>query len=296
MKGGPMQKNPRKLLWVLALVGTLGSCAYQGTDITKSFPEFANGSNPSAYTWRKKDAYKLLFVGNSFTYYHNLPELVQDMGGAAGLTIACESVTKGKQTMTMTADPTDEMGAQLLSTIKATSDYTDVILQEHSTQPVTNFAAYREGLLAVRKEIGDYERHASYHLYGTWGYPGLATTLKTDIPGAEMALRKAFIRMAPYVLGDVSPVGEAFTYCYLNHPEINLYYADQHHPSFEGSYLAALVHLITITHVDVDAISFLGDGTTDDQGTEQSIDVATAATLKAVAKTITAPYLETIES
>lgn len=44
----------------------------------------------------------------------------------------------------------------------------------------------------------------------------------------------------------VSAVGPAFLDVYTNHPEINLYNADNSHPSVAGSYLAALCHYAAI--------------------------------------------------
>lgn len=45
----------------------------------------------------------------------------------------------------------------------------------------------------------------------------------------------------------IAPVGTAFAKCVKEHPEIDLYGKDLKHPSFEGSYLSALVIYATIT-------------------------------------------------
>lgn len=38
---------------------------------------------------------KLLFVGNSFTYYHDLPAMLEKLSCAAGYSIQTAAVTKG---------------------------------------------------------------------------------------------------------------------------------------------------------------------------------------------------------
>ena len=38
---------------------------------------------------------KLLFVGNSFTYYHDLPAMLEKLSCAAGYAIQTAAVTKG---------------------------------------------------------------------------------------------------------------------------------------------------------------------------------------------------------
>ena len=67
-------------------------------------------------------------------------------------------------------------------------------------------------------------------------------------------------------------VGKAFSEVYENHPEINLYAEDNKHPSYEGSYLSALVHIGKMFNCDVRSTSFNGE-----------LDENVANTLKEVA-------------
>ena len=70
-------------------------------------------------------------------------------------------------------------------------------------------------------------------------------------------------------------VGEAFSQVYENHKEINLYADDNKHPSYEGSYLSALVHIGTMFNCDVTSSAFNGE-----------LSEETANTLKAVASNV----------
>ena len=48
---------------------------------------------------------KLLFVGNSFTYYHDLPAMLEKLSCAAGYSIQTAAVTKGGWYLERYADP-----------------------------------------------------------------------------------------------------------------------------------------------------------------------------------------------
>ena len=54
-------------------------------------------------------------------------------------------------------------------------------------------------------------------------------------------------------------MGEAFTAVYNSHSEIGLYNADGRHPSYEGSYLAACVHVATILGCDPRTTTYTGN-------------------------------------
>ena len=88
----------------------------------------------------------------------------------------------------------------------------------------------------------------------------------------EGLIRDAYIRCAQENSLRVSHVGEAFTYVYENHKDINLYWKDDKHQSYAGAYLSACVHLATIFGVDVRSANFTGD-----------LDNKTATTLQEVA-------------
>lgn len=88
--------------------------------------------------------------------------------------------------------------------------------------------------------------------YMTWGrqngdagncasYPVIC-----DYDGMQGRLRESYLEMAQDNNAEVSPVGAAWKYIRDNYPAINLYSADESHPSAAGSYLAACVHYASI--------------------------------------------------
>ena len=85
-------------------------------------------------------------------------------------------------------------------------------------------------------------------MYMTWGRkngdPQWAPISTFD--GMNDRLRSAYLRMADSVQGSVSPVGSAWKYVRENYPSIELYNADESHPSVAGTYLAACTFYASI--------------------------------------------------
>ena len=57
---------------------------------------------------------------------------------------------------------------------------------------------------------------------------------------------------------NVNYVGRGFTTVYQTYPEINIYHTDNKHPSFAGTYLASLIHIMSITGIDVRDCTYVG--------------------------------------
>lgn len=204
----------------------------------------------------------VLFVGNSFTFYNDLPELFKEVANGAGALTVTDSVTNGSWTLKKFADEADAYGARVAQKL-AENDYDAVVLQEQSTTPIDSYDSFLQGATALADKINSSQDGCGIYLYATWGFPkGLGVTYQsgtyTTIPEMEAAIRSAYERVAKETGAKVSYVGEAFTYVYNNYPQINLYNDDGHHPSYAGSYLAACVHAATITGCDPRETSFIG--------------------------------------
>ena len=233
-------------------------------------------SDPSDEEKTTHKVNKILFVGNSFTYYNDIPELVAQIAAGANVTVTTQSVTQGSCTFTKWADATDPEGAKLAAALGAHSDYDAVVLQEHSTRPLTNYNAFLQGAKSLADEIAQTQKNCKIYLYSTWGYADAAETRGMTITQMEAQLRSAYQNAAKAIGAKVSPVGAAFSEVYLHHSSINLYYeADNKHPSYEGSFLSACVHVATILGVDPRKSTFNG-----------TLDETTATLLKSVAYTI----------
>ena len=71
-----------------------------------------------------------LFVGNSFTFYNDMPKIAESIAKDLGYDLTCDSVTVGSHTLEQYADVTDEYGKILDDKLKSSTVYNFVILQE----------------------------------------------------------------------------------------------------------------------------------------------------------------------
>ena len=229
------------------------------------FWHFRNDGTPTVW-----ESIKVLFIGNSFTYYNDMPTLFGQIASGAGELVEVDSIVHGSYTLEKYANPndvaapTDDVtmqgcGQMVDETLRSTDDYDVVILQEQSTRPVTNYASFLEAARTLKEKIDETQKDCEVYLYATWGFPAGLDSTYTTIPDLEAAIRQAYKNVASEIGAKVSNVGEAFTAVYNAHSEIGLYNADGRHPTYEGSYLAACVHAATILGCDPRTTTYIGN-------------------------------------
>lgn len=187
---------------------------------------------------------KILFIGNSYTYYNDMPTLFSRLCGCNGKQAQVFSVTKGGRRLHENLDSSDETTRQLEAVV-AQNKMDVYVLQEHSTLPLLDFQRFSANVTGLMEKLGP----ARYVLYQTWGRKtGSAFLEEQKLSTRTMALRlqDAYRKVAETAGADRAPVGLFFLQVSENHPEIELYDPDLTHPSYEGSCLAALVHYRTI--------------------------------------------------
>ncbi len=222
------------------------------------------------------DELKVLFIGNSFTFYNDLPSLFASVANSVGANVTVDSVTASSYNLSSFADETDTYGKQVAEKL-ASNQYDVIILQEQSTRPINNYNLFLQGATTLKEKIDSTQADCDIYLYQTWGYPDAVTGSGNfaDISTMEAALRTAYENCVSAIGATVVYVGEAFTYVYNNYTSINLYNEDNSHPSYEGSYLAACVFAATITGCDPMSITYIG-----------SLEQSVAEILQAVAYTV----------
>lgn len=272
----------------------LFGCAYHPTNINRSFTlspgqggSLSSTTSYAPYSYQERSTRKFLFIGNSFTYYNDLPSLMVTLGEECGLTLSATMFAVGSQELVQSANINNALGAQIRAEIEAHHDYTDIVFQEQSTLPLDAATLFKQGARALRELITPLEPEASFHFYATWGYEALAAAHSVSIPECEQSLRSSIETTAQSLGMDVAEVGKAFSYVYANHSTINLYNtSDKKHPSFAGTYLSALVQLGTYTHADLTKITYHGkEGTSNEYG-ETFIPEVDAGVLRDVAQKV----------
>lgn len=189
---------------------------------------------------------RVLFIGNSYTYFNEIWEHFAAMAREAGYRATVDHVTKGGYTLAQMNDPENEYGAQVAQKLQKDA-YDVVFLQEQSHTPVSNQEAFFAASKALCEKIRAIGARPIF--YQTWGRKKGHEVLEKfgwTPEGMSRALAESYRAIGEETQATVSPVGDAFLDVYTNHPEIELYHTDKTHPSPAGTYLAALCHFATL--------------------------------------------------
>jgi len=188
----------------------------------------------------------ILFIGNSYTFYNNMPELFQKLALENSKIVSVQSVTKGGRKLISYKDGEDPITLQLNEALDGNT-YDVCFIQEQSVLPASDFELFMEGVEFVVKMLEN--KANSLILYATWGRKEGSEKLKEFHWTSEQMtslLSAAYQKAADKIGADISPVGIHFQFVTKNYPEIDLYNTDLSHPSYSGSCLAALTHYATV--------------------------------------------------
>lgn len=78
---------------------------------------------------------RVAFVGNSYTFFNDMPGMFAKLSGSAGIDVAQESVTKGGSSIHGHADQSSKLGKQTLQLLQDASGWDFVVLQDESQTP-----------------------------------------------------------------------------------------------------------------------------------------------------------------
>jgi len=194
----------------------------------------------------------VLFLGNSYTYVNNLPQLLYDLALANNDTLFFDSNTPGGYTL-------QNHAANATSIAKINAQKWDHVIlqtqsQEPSIDPLQVAALTTPYVMKLDSIIKQNDSCTLTTLYETWGRKyGDATNCGTYPPvctyaGMQDRLKRSYKLFADTTGGILSPVGEAFRLSRQLDSSINLYQSDYSHPSLEGSFLAACVFYEVLFH------------------------------------------------
>lgn len=199
---------------------------------------------------QQRDSLRVLWVGNSFTYCNDMPEMVRQIA----------STQKKKLSMTRFLKGGERFSGHLknpkLLDALASGGWDYVILQEQSTAPALATAEVtREVYPAAHKldslvHVGSPD--AKVVFYMTWGHKYgnrehiAAYPLANGYEGMQERLKTSYLEMTYDNDARCAPVGMAWRRVRHEHPEWVLYRPDCYHPAVAGSYLAANVIFTTL--------------------------------------------------
>lgn len=209
-------------------------------------------------------AARVLFVGNSYTHYNDMPAMVEQLAGSVGRKIDVGMRAPGGwwwRDHSASSETTDAI---------ADGDWDYVVLQEQSMAPADRDLARRvsfpAGQLLSRTVVGN---GGDVVLFLTWGHRNGSSELGHGSYSAmQIDVADSYVAFADSLLADVAPVGMAWWISLAERPDIDLYQPDGSHPGTAGSYLAAAV--IAGTILDVDPVTF-DDPVGLDEGTAEAL-------------------------
>lgn len=188
----------------------------------------------------------ILFIGNSFTFVNDLPKMLEMLAADAGEELSTASVLRGGAYLHQFADPKNELGQRLAETYP-TKNWDFIVLQDQSFNPANQPDDFLDSAKTLCEQM---DCGAKFLFYSTWAYRDQTEKLaKTGMTYSEMltALTASYQKAADLYHGIRVPVGNAFALSTAEYPEIDLYTADDYHPSPCGTYLAACLFYRAIT-------------------------------------------------
>jgi hypothetical protein len=202
-----------------------------------------------------------LFIGNSYTFFNNLPQLLEQLALANGDSLIFDSYTPGGYTFNAHFND-----ANCIAKINS-KDWDFVILQAQSQEPAFSPAQVNAQTLpyAIKLDSLIKSNHpcSKTVFFETWGrkfgdasncaaYPPVCT-----YTGMQNRLKQSYKLFSDLCSGIMAPAGEAFRESISQNPLLELYNADQSHPSLEGSYLSSCVFYETLFQKSVLSNTFI---------------------------------------
>lgn len=173
-----------------------------------------------------QEAKKILFVGNSFTYFFNLPQVVASMGETQGVPLITRQSTVGGSNLEQHWK--GEKGTKTRAILESQQwDY--VVFNNHSLSSIDtpeSFMEYGRKFAELVKEKG-----AQPVFMMTWAYD--------SNPLMQEEITRMHEKLAQETGAALVPCGLVFAEARKWRPELDLFFDDKH-PSSNGTYLLGL--------------------------------------------------------
>ncbi len=199
-------------------------------------PAKAKASGNGVFAQQKAETDEVLFIGNSYTYINQLPEMMGAMLRTQAKDVKVKVLAKGAYSLDLHwADEGPDSPQQVI----ANEPWDAVILQDQSGRPVMD----PDGLAAdvVRFEKLIQANGARTILFMTWGHGG------ERFKEMSKLIALGYSRAAVKSGAEIAPVGLAWFRAMQKDDRLVLHAPDQSHPNVKGSYLAACVLYATLT-------------------------------------------------
>ncbi len=209
-----------------------------------------------------QDTLRVLFLGNSYTSYNNLPQLVQSLSSSAGKTLIIESNMPGGYPISSHLNDTTTIS----KISQGNWDY--VVIQEQSQIPSIDYYRYNSmypSLTDLKALVKQFNPCARIIAYMTWGrrFGGQqcdptntnCSPVFVDFNHMQDSLISAYSEISDILNIQCAPVGVTWQNI-LNDTTLILHSNDNSHPNIDGSYVAALTIYSSIWKKPSSGIAF----------------------------------------
>ncbi|MFH2096261.1 MAG: T9SS type A sorting domain-containing protein, partial [Bacteroidota bacterium] len=202
-----------------------------------------------------QDTVSIFFIGNSFTYFNNMPGMVEDFAAEAGIPCYVQMHAPGGASVGDTANYAHMDDPFVYDQINS-SDWDFIVVQDNQGRFVLDYGVFSgasrtiEGHLMLRDSALANNHCTRMVWFAGWGwkngYPPYGNT------GTEVIQRIwANYTFLNDTAGEIiSPIGAAWIRAINQLPQVDLWAADETHPSVYGSYLTAGVIFTSIFRVN----------------------------------------------
>jgi len=177
---------------------------------------------------------RVLFVGNSHTYYHRMPDMVAAIGASAEPPV--ETVESTGSGVSLAWHWDQPRTRRLIRDGK----WDFVVLQERSGGPLEEPDSLREHARLLDGEVR--KRGGRTVLYMTWA--------REDMPETQSMISAVYRELADELGAVLAPVGMAWERSLSARPHIILHDPDGRHANPAGAYLTACVFVAALLDVD----------------------------------------------
>ncbi len=202
----------------LAVFATGGACSHRA-----AAPPAAAALTPGATS--------ILFIGNSYTYFNELPQLLTQLA-AGKRVLQTERETAGGQTLEWHYGNGGGPGPAAIR--KRKWDF--VVLQDHSLRPLNDPDKFAQAAVLLDHVVD--EGGAQTVFYETWA--------RKATPALQPRYDEGYGQVAQVTHAYLAPVGAAWARVRAERSDIELFNVDGSHPTYAGSYLGACVFYAVI--------------------------------------------------
>jgi hypothetical protein len=183
----------------------------------------------------RKDTLNILFVGNSYTYFENLPQIISIISEGTKVKLVTKKSTAGGAKLSQ--HWRSDIGLKTKETIR-NGNFDIVVLQEQSMGTILE----PDSVLKYTKLFCDYIKKfgSKPYLYLTWA--------REKVPQYQEIINKVQLQAATENDVKIVPVGKAWALAKQLRPDIELYVIDGSHPTNIGTFLTACVFVSTIVN------------------------------------------------